>query len=358
MYKTCKLERLFPLSWLIFTLVLALFSSQLFAAQMSGLYRVGIPVSSQGSEEREAGIKRALSEVLVKVTGQRSTLNNKGVVQSLRNASALVQSFSYERLDTVSGEQLLLQVSFDEAAVNRLLRQNGLGIWGSSRPDTIVWLAIERQGERQILKEVPDSPLVSDLERVMAARSLPLTIPLMDFEDSATISDVDVWGLFSGKLVQASARYGSEAILGGGRLSEIRGRYNGRMVLIFRNQQFDATVTDLSAEGLALAIADLIGNSLSRHYAVLSGGSSVNPMLEVEGIASTQDYAGLIKYLKGLTAVRDVMAVKVGGNKIQLELLIDGTLSQLSDAIALGRKMRAMGADEANKTLKYRWLGG
>ncbi len=357
MYKACKLERLFPLSRLIFTLLLALLSFQLPAAEMSGLYRVGVPVTSQGNEERETAIKRALSEVLVKVTGQRSTLSNEGVLQSLKNASALVRSFGYERRDTESGQQLFLQVRFNEAAVNRLLRENDLGIWGSNRPDTIVWLAIEKQGGRQILRELADSPLVNNLEHVMAARSLPVTLPLMDFEDSAAISDVDVWGLFSDKLAQASRRYGSEAVLGG-RLSEVRGRYNGRLVLLFKNQQFDATVQDLSAEGLALAIADLIGNSLSRHYAVISGGSSVNPMLEVEGIDSTQDYAGLIKYLKGLTAVRDVMAVKVGGNKIQLELLIDGTLSQLSDAIALGRKMRATGTDEVNQTLQYRWLGG
>ncbi|WP_422138460.1 DUF2066 domain-containing protein [Endozoicomonas sp. ALC020] len=357
MYKTCKLERLFPLSRLIFTLLLALLSIQLPAAEMNGLYRVGVPVTSQGNEEREAAIKQALSEVLVKVTGQRSTLSNEAVLQSLKNASALVRSFGYERRDTGSGQQLFLQVRFNEAAVNRLLRENDLGIWGSNRPDTIVWLAIEKQGGRQILRELADSPLVNNLEHVMAARSLPVTLPLMDFEDSAAISDVDVWGLFSDKLAQASRRYGSEAVLGG-RLSEMRGRYNGRLVLLFKNQQFDATVQDLSAEGLALAIADLIGNSLSRHYAVISGGSSVNPMLEVEGIDSTQDYAGLIKYLKGLTAVRDVMAVKVGGNKIQLELLIDGTLSQLSDAIALGRKMRATGTDEVNQTLQYRWLGG
>ena len=336
--------------------MMALLSFQLSAAQMPELYRVGVPVSSQGGEVRDQAMKRALSEVLVKVTGQRSTLSNPGVKQSLKKASALVQSFGYERRDTDTGQQLFLQVRFDEAAVNRLLRDNGLGIWDSNRPDTIVWLAIEKQGNRQILREVAGSPLVSDLKRVMAARSLPLTFPLMDFEDSTTISDVDVWGLFSDKLSQASVRYGSEAVLAG-RLSEAGGRFNGRIVLLFRNQRFDATVTDLSAEGLALAIADLTGNTLSRHYAVLSGGSSVNPVLEVDGIASTRDYAGVVNYLKGLTAVRDVTAIKVSGNKIELELVIDGTLSQLSDAIALGRNLRATGEDEINQTLKYRWLG-
>ncbi len=336
--------------------MLALLSFQLPAAQMSELYQVSVPVSSQDSKEKDPAVRRALSEVLVKVTGQRSTLSNAGVAQSLRKASEWVRSFSYERRDTESGQQLFLQVRFDEAAVNRLLRDNNLGIWDSNRPDTIVWLAIEKEGSRQILREAEGSVLVADLKRVMAARSLPLTIPLMDFEDSNTISEVDVWGLFSGKLSQASARYGSEAILAG-RLSEVRGRYHGRIALLFRNQRFDATVTDLSAEGLAQAIADLTGNTLSRHYAVLSGGSGVNPMLEVEGIVSTRGYAGLINYLKSLTAVRDVMVVKVSGDKIQLALSIDGTLSQLSDAIALGRKLKVVSKDDVNQTLKYRWLG-
>ena len=228
-----------------------------------------------------------------------------------------------------------------------------------------MWLAIDEGGRRQIQSSSRSTALTENMEQAFDHRALPLIFPVMDFEDNLVISAVDVWGLFSSKLMEASVRYGSESVLGGRlsvRKTEKGERYNGRLVLLFRNQRFDANIEDLSARGVALAMADLVGNTLSRHYAVTSG-SSENPILRIDGAGTTKAYAGAIAYVEGLTAVRDVMVKRVIGDQLELELTIDGTVDQLSDSIALERRLQRIESDVQPVTgsgqsyLHYRWRG-
>ena len=342
--------------------LLALWAQTAPAAQVSSLYRVGVPVSSQAEVERQQAMNRGMAEVLVKVTGQRQVLSEPAVKAALRKATTYVRGFGYKREDTEKGRQLLLDVSFDETAVTRLLRENGLGIWGENRPATLAWLAVEKEGRRSILRSGINSGVQQEMNKVFEHRALPLIFPLMDFEDEMSVSPVDIWGLFSDKLRNASQRYGSESVLGG-RLTVSTGdngdRYNGRLMLIFRNQRYDAEVTDLGPEGLSQAMADLVGNTLSRHYGVTSGIQNENPVMSVDGVLSTRDYARVVSYLEGLTAVRNVSVRKLSGTRIELELFIDGTVSQLVDSIALERKLvKASGESYLPAgLLSYHWRG-
>ncbi|MGI9275961.1 MAG: DUF2066 domain-containing protein [Endozoicomonas sp.] len=342
--------------------LLALCPQTLLASQVSSLYRVEVPVNSQAEVERQQAMNRGMAEVLVKVTGQRQVLSEPVVKTALRRATTYVRGFGYKREDTEEGRQLLLDVSFDETAVTRLLRENRLGIWGQNRPATLAWLAVDKGGRRSILRSGVNVGVQLEMNRMFELRALPLIFPLMDFEDEMSVSPVDIWGLFSDKLRSASQRYGSESVLGG-RLtvssSENGDRYSGRLVLMFRNQRYDAEITDLGSEGLSRAMADLVGNTLSRHYGVTSGIQSENPIMSVDGVLSTRDYARVVSYLEGLTAVRNVSVRKLSGARIELELSIDGTVSQLVDSIALERKLVRPSGDSnlPVNQLNYHWRG-
>ena len=338
-----------------FLLWMVLAPQNLFAAQIVDLYQVNVPVKTQSVDERDKAFGQALGEVVVRVTGQKNSLSNVSVRQAQSLAKSYVQSFSYQKELVDDVEQLLLYANFDERAVNRMLRASDLGIWDGNRPDTLLWLAVEQNGKRSIQVNDGGSPLMSALESATEKRALPFTLPLMDFEDSANISVVDVWGLFTSSLQKASRRYGSESILAG-RLSYNGERYTGRVVLLFRNQRFDAEIQLLSERQLAQAITDLVGNNLSSHYAIRSVSDSENPVLEIENVSKVASYAGVIDYLKSLTSVRDVMVINVKGDRLMLELVIDGTLSQLSDAIALGRQLKSTGNDSVGQRLRYRWV--
>ena len=344
---------------------LLLLSSVVFATQVRDLYQVEVSVSGQGKTERDKAASRAMSEVLIRVTGQRKTLSHPAIKTELKRATSFLQGYSYRREEVDGKRQLILMTSFDEQAIIRLLRANGLGVWGDNRSTTLMWLAVQQGSRREIQGSGTHSELQRQINRVFEQRALPVIFPMMDFEDNLLVSAVDIWGLFSSKLTEASARYGSESVLGG-RMTmtgTVKGkRYNGRLMLLFRNQRFDANIDDLSAEGVALALADLVGTTLSGHYAVTSG-SSEKPVLVIDNVADTKAYAGVIAYVERLTAVRDVAVRKVAGSTLELELNIDGTVEQLSDSIALERRLQrensnvqpVSGSDQ--DYLYYGWQG-
>lgn len=322
-------------------LVLSTLPGYTSAATVKGLYTQEVPVSGQGYQERADAMSQALANVLVKVAGQREVLSNSVVKRALARPETYISKFGFRSSsvgeDPSFNRQQYFQAVFDQQAINQLLRSAGVAIWGPSRPSTLVWLAVENGGQRAIVNASGAFPVV--FAESFQGRGLPLLFPLMDFEDTAAVSTVDVWGGFTGKLQEASRRYGSESILAG-RLSQNNERFYGRMSLIFRGASQSVAVNGLDAAAVTQLAADLVGTTLSRHYAIDASDASSKTLLVVENIASLEDYAALNRYLERITAIRDVSVYRVAGSTVELELVIDGSESQLADALALGRNLR------------------
>lgn len=347
-------------------LVLTFLSVPTEAAMVKGLYSQDVPVTGQGYKERADAMSRALAGVLVKVAGQREVLSNSVVQGAMAKPETYIRRFGFRSFqndqDPSLPRQQFFQATFDEKAVNRLLRSADVAIWGQSRPSTLVWLAMEDGGKRSIINASAALPAV--FADSFQERGLPVLFPLMDFEDAAAISAVDVWGGFSGKIQEASRRYGSDSILAG-RLSRSLSQDNelfyGRLSLIFRGASQSVAVNGLDAVGVTQLAADLAGSVLSRHYAIDASDASGKTLLMVENVSSLEDYAALQKYLERMTAIRDVSVHKVSGSSIELELIIDGSESQLADALALGRNLRAVSSGtpgvggSGSVTMVYRW---
>ena len=336
-------------------------------AMVKDLYSQDVPVSGQGSRDRNAAMTRALADVLVKVAGQREVLNNRVVKSALAKPETYIRKFGFHsspgNQDFSPNRQQFLQATFDEQAINRLLRSAGVAIWGESRPSTLVWLAVESGGQRSIVNASGILPAV--FADSFQGRGLPVLFPLLDFEDAAAISTAEVWGGFTHKLQEASRRYGSESILTG-RLSRALSPgalapnelYQGRLTLIFRGISQSVAVDGLDAVGLTQLAADLVGTTLARHYAIDASDASGKTLLVVENIASLEDYAALYKFLERMTAIREVSVHRVAGSTVELELVIDGSESQLADALALGRNLRPVAADLSSgspATMRYIW---
>ncbi|WP_330926860.1 DUF2066 domain-containing protein [Candidatus Sororendozoicomonas aggregata] len=335
-----------------------------------GLYKTEVPVTSQDNAEQTRAMGEALGKVLLKVTGDPRTLANPQLQQAMAAAKNYVSGFSYRRDSTENPDNqahYYLQVSFVDTAVNKLLRDSGMAIWGANRPTTLAWLAIEDSDGRQIQPNDPDNTLVNSIDQQFKERALPVIFPTMDLEDRSALSPVDVWGVFSDKIETASARYAAEAMLVG-RLTLSNGRYNGRLSLLFRQQRQDAEVTDLDQIQLAKAAADLVGSTLASHYAVALLASSEQVAIRVEQVTSSQDYSALLNYLATLTAVKSMQVNRVKDTSVDILLTINGYRNQLVDAIALGRSLRRLpdnspppqsgtqpGARPTVPMLLYRW---
>lgn len=350
-------------------LLLAVLPGMATAAIVKGLYSQAVPVVGQSHQEQADAMSQALANVLVKVAGRHEILSNSVVQTGLDKPEAYIRKFGFHTNELSGNRQQYFQAEFDEKAINQLLRNAGVAIWGQSRPSTLVWLAVEKDGQRSIINASGSFPEI--FAESFQDRGLPLVFPLMDFEDTATISTIDVWGGFTRKLLEASRRYGSESILAG-RLSRSLSQdyelFYGRLSLIFRGVNHSVVVNGLDSVAVSQLAADLVGTTLSRHYASnTTNTASGKTLLVVKDISSLKDYAALNKYLERMTAIRDASVRRVAGTTVELELVIDGSESQLVDSLALDRNLRAVspasqrvrgtGAPSTTPSaLVYRWI--
>ncbi len=110
----------------------------------------------------------AFKKVLVKISGERNLPSQSAMSKAVQRANRYVQQYRYRSLKSSSGSAVaganpppsapdrLLWVRFDERALNRLLHENGVPVWGSARPSTLIWLGIEREGSRNLYQQELD----------------------------------------------------------------------------------------------------------------------------------------------------------------------------------------------------------
>lgn len=186
-------------------------SASLQATQVIETNVAQTPVADQSQSSQDKAVKAAFERVMVKMSGNRDVLDNPGVRAAMRTPQAYLRSYRY----AYEGEQTYYVAEFDKPKLNDLLQRESLPLWGERRPETIIWLAIEDDsGERSILDESAAHPLHEVLRSKAKQRGLPLSLPLMDLTDSATISIYDVWGRFVQPLSTASSRYGVDNVIG------------------------------------------------------------------------------------------------------------------------------------------------
>lgn len=174
---------------------------------MKHRYLLVIRVKTQANAVK----KKALTEVMVKVSGNTEVLQNPGVRAALRTPEAYLRSYRF----SYSGNDTFYVAEFDKTKLTDLMKREGLPLWGERRPETIVWLATETDdNERIILDESTPTPVGEMLVNTAKTRGVPVSLPLMDLTDSASISIYDVWGRFVQSLTASSQRYGVDNIIG------------------------------------------------------------------------------------------------------------------------------------------------
>lgn len=187
------------------------YTSPALASQRIVVNEAQIQVEDQSQRTQQAAQKKALQQVLVKMSGSTGVLENAGVRAALTSPQSLLRSY---RFSFENGKTYYV-AEFDQPKLNELLQREMLPLWGDRRPETIVWLAKEDDNDaRVILDESLDTELQRALKQTAKERGVPLSLPLMDLTDSVNISSYDVWGRFAGPLRKASARYSVDNIIG------------------------------------------------------------------------------------------------------------------------------------------------
>ena len=125
----------------IFALILACFSLHSFAEEVSGLYTGLVPVVDQSAESRDLALTQALTQVLVKLTGNSKITQSTKLQPFLTNPNAFVSGIGFRTIPSVTDEgQTGMEVSFDRQALDQVIRQAQLPVLPSNRPKLLVWI--------------------------------------------------------------------------------------------------------------------------------------------------------------------------------------------------------------------------
>jgi hypothetical protein len=301
------------------------------AVEVPTLYTAEVPFDSAARNGRKSAYDLALNEILLRVAGSSLGGDAATINRLFPDSSEYVIQFR-------QGAAGRLWVSFDGAAIERTLREDGQTVWGAERPLTVVWLAVDRgQGRREIVTaDDPDNEqrdarsinrnarLRERVLEVAARRGLPLVFPLMDTTDIQNVTFSDIWGGFDEGVIGASRRYGADSILigrirtsGGGRenwsyfFSGAERRWNGPPEQVV-NQMADLLAAELAAGGDAPL-------------------SSV--AISVAGIVSVDAYGNLSQILDNVSIIEEYRITEVSGDRVTVLVDVRGGAERLRRAL-------------------------
>lgn len=315
------------------------------AARVDDLFQVEVAAAGRDAGSRDAALRQALGQVLLRITGTAESLSEPSLRPLLKNPSRFAQQFRFRDIPAESPgqpEQLRLWVQFDGVALAREVREAGLPYWGIERPDVLLWLAIDDRGRRYLVSDNSGGRVTHTVSQTANRRGLPLTLPLMDLEDQRAVQFTDVWGGFVGTLEAASERYRPQVILVG-KLghSGSSGGWRGSWNLLSADGQQSWTS---HAASLEAAVERGVGEAsewLADQYAVVATDQALRS-LRVEGVQDLGDYARVSEYLASLSPVEQVQVARVSGQEVEFSLNLNSEERNLLQVITLGRVLQAI----------------
>jgi hypothetical protein len=302
----------------------------------SGRLYVGEAAIADASEAGTRSELRALDEVLQRLTGQLNHSMVEQLAVQPSDLSPLILSRQVVRRtllqpDGRTIDVLRHQVNFDPEAIDQLLRERAVPVWGRERPALLLWVALDDdQGVR-----LADSRQVDAMVSEVARRyGLTVIQPLGDAIDLAQVSITDIRGGFVEAAQGSAMRYGAGVVImldlrqeGSTWLARLFWRHDGRDV----SQTFPAI-------SMAVAIDQVLASllqSLAEHYAQFDDGlADGEHRVLISGVREQVHYREVMAHLTQLSAVESLRLIAADGDTIELVVRVRG--SRFEQVLALG----------------------
>ncbi len=328
------------------------------AADVAGLYEAAVDTSTD--KARDSAFVEAFRMVSVKVSGIRSAADKfSSDIPNIRNNVQL-------RAVRPDGA---VTIRFDSAWVDHMLTAANLPIWGRERPTVLIWLSVPDASGKPVWvtseQSGPVAPERDAIERVAAARGLPIIWPAMDAADLATVGTLVGAARGSSQALSASGeRYRADAVLLGVGNRDAAGGVTVRWSFALPGDDegpLGETQTSVD-EGVQQA-----ADRCARLFAVAAGAHS-DVSVSISGIHTFDAYAGAMSYLQGLTVVLGISVDQLSADTLRLRVAVRGDAGTLRHAAELKRRGAALvvdstvalgsavGAASGDNSLKFRSL--
>lgn len=339
---------------LVFSLLI--FSTSICAIEVEDLYIAKVAVDSQSNKERSQALKSAMKIVLVKVGGEEKILKNDMLKKAIVNYRGYFSTYRYRKIKN----QNTLIVSFDENKINQLFIEAQLPLWGSLRPQILVWIVDEKGLSRKVISSSSLTTIPEQIREFSSLRGLPMMMPLMDLSDSVNVSMTDLWGRFTGPIKEVSSRYAPEMI------AVIR-ISNSSLLPLTEDEEtcqplcdIDSTVIDwqlisdtgvissslqaLEYQGdsrtqlLDAALTD-ITQSVYQSYALTNDGDN-EFVIDISNVDSLVTYERVNQYLSNLSSVSAVKLKQAQGEQRRYSLVLLGSQQAFLSSLKLDNSLK------------------
>lgn len=351
----------------IFTLILVLFSLNSLAEEVSGLYSALVPVIDQSTESRQQGVREALNQVLVKLTGNSNVSQSPTVQPFLTNPNAFVAGVGFRnlpRLDLGVEPKPGLQVSFSRREIDQLIRQAQLPVLPSNRPKLLVWIirddAIEGRGF--INEYTPALTIPSVLEtfdQAMKERGMPYILPAFDLEDQLSLSVDEGWSMNASLIAEASERYNADGWIAlrfyTTSSGEVRGSWLYEASGLRQLRDFRADYDELY---MAIAVKGLV-DSIAQHFTYVPQINTNELIVRINGVSSFEAYRAVLAQFKKLELVESLDVYGVEAEQLTLAVDVEGGATLLHSALVRSGRFQSQTEQGALNSgqLQFNWIG-
>lgn len=311
---------------------------------MESLGAVQVEVENREQAERLRAFGAAMRLLVVRLTGDSDMARDSRVTGWLSQAPQYVRQYRYEE-DT--NGRLTLVVQFDAVETERQLLSMGLPIWQADRPDLLLWLAVQGDGERRLVGAQEDYKPLAHVFELANLRGIPLLLPILDLEDQAGVRVTDVLAGFTEGPLQASARYQPDGVV----LASLQPRGNAwaaRIQLLMegveRRWENQSSLPEQALGEAFLQMSDALGRQFARS-GVGPGQDAIQ--VRVQGLRNFDDYVRVRNHLASLPPVMSVQARDLMGDGAQFLVQLRTDASDFERAVRQGAMLAPLDAPES-----------
>jgi len=311
------------------------------AGQVDNLYQVSVP--ADGGVDKWQSL--ALHQVLVRVSGKSDINNIEAIDIELKNPSSYIKQF--EVISHVDGNQM--RVLLDAVRVNQLLQQNNIAVWGSLRPDILVWLVMQNGIEREFLRQT-DATFNIALRQAFTGAALPILHPLYDIEDLLQLSPTDVWAGFWQQIIQASGRYNADEVIAA-TIDQITIDEKLLWRLSWQRQQDNRVLrNEVTAEdetSLMQQFTLILAKQLAEQYAsVMTTETFAELIIEVQQLADISDIVHVQRLLQQIVGISQVSITRYETNMAQYRLTSQVSADALMNALRFNPRFKMLDRED------------
>jgi hypothetical protein len=313
--------------------LLFVWASCVYAEPVTDLYETHIVVPvPQNPRETHAALREALLTVVVRVSGQPDTRNNKYILSKADAVERYVDSYNYTATEKASVDEpqkiprTQLNVSFAPRLIDQLLVDAKFSAWKEDRPLLLV-LAKEEDGGFASTRSAKN--ISRQLQQALNERGVLYVLPSMDADDllvmGATFAtpSADQWDLLQ-------QRYHYQAVLLGEvaqQNKEDANVWSGRWQLMIDNHTIPLDQADSDQAGVIAQTVDQAANVLKT--AAVQANKTRTFTVTVQGIYDDTAYQKVRGYLEKLTSADSVKFMKTEGQTVVYQVIGKSGLGKL-----------------------------